>query len=221
MSFHLLPSPQNNILSLMDMPATQPGAAHVKLCMITVLAIMVLDDPCMEYIRTSRKAHPVFSACLRVLQEVLDMLTPGTAVYRMIPEPRVCLAMAEGLAQAVWGAAYDCCLPGGGNITDEEVGRLSALSFQAMALQRSGLDAGRVIRCLTCTLANMAANEGLAGVMMRSRAKTPPPPDSNVRRHAMMCGGVVCVHVFTFPQVHITAFHACRCALLCSSCAPP
>ena len=164
------------LLELMSMDAASAGAIHVKLCMITVAAIMVLDDPCMEAIRKAGWSNEFYQAGIKVLIDVLEMMTPGSPTFRLVSDLRVCLAMAEGLSQAVWGAAYECCLPGGGGLAENDVSRLAGVSFQCLRLQKgNGLSLGRVIRCLVCTLANMAANEELAGVIMRPRPKTPPP----------------------------------------------
>ncbi|CAG9462609.1 unnamed protein product [Pedinophyceae sp. YPF-701] len=166
------------VLALIEVDAAGPGAAHVKLCFVTVLAIMVLDDVVMEYIRVHGLAHRLFSACLTTLDQMVKIMTPGDEIYRLMPDPRAVLAMAEGLSQAMWGASYECCLPKGGGLTEAELMQLADVGFRLMDNREFRVD--RVLRCIATALANAASSEPLAEIMMRPEPRESEPLPSDI-----------------------------------------
>ena len=166
----------NAVLELTDMDPSEPGASHVKLCMATILAIIAIDDPCMEHAREAKLVIPLFATALKVLGDTLDYLIPDSPTYKGIDAPVVCMAIAEGMAQTLWGSAYECCLIYPCPITEEQMMQLASLGFKGIALQRMGYSMARVLRGLVCTFANMASNPRMAEIMMAPRPKTPPPP---------------------------------------------
>lgn len=64
---------------ILDLTHTDgPGSNHVNLCMMTIIAILVLDEDAMELLRIRKQAPIVFEACVKQLGICIEMLDPDS-----------------------------------------------------------------------------------------------------------------------------------------------
>jgi hypothetical protein len=164
-----VPGVLETILRLVEMDNREPGATHVKLCIITALAILIMDDAVMEYIREKGMARRLLEACLTALENTVEILIPGHPLHPRTDVERKCyLSITEGVAMSTWGAAYEACLPGGGGMSDADCMKFAKIGNQLLNLCRdSEMPLEQALRCVANSLCNTAANEQLAEVMMR------------------------------------------------------
>jgi hypothetical protein len=71
----------------------------------------------------------LFVHSIEILKSILAKLAVNA---KQPPEnPETTVTMAEAMAQAMWGAAYYCTLPGGGGVEDHHVTSLGDLGVAA------------------------------------------------------------------------------------------
>lgn len=80
--------------------------------MASALAMMVLDEEVMMRVKQRGEAPLMFEHCIEILKTSLDKLNPQSGTH--LEDPPLTVRIAEACAQAMWGAAYYCTLPGGG-----------------------------------------------------------------------------------------------------------
>ena len=94
-----------------------PARETVAFCMASTLATLVLDDDVMLQIKQRGEAPIMFEHCIEILKQALHKLNnspdPGMDA-KLAEEIDMTVKMAEACAQAMWGAAYYCTLPDGG-----------------------------------------------------------------------------------------------------------
>ena len=107
------------VIALLDTAGT--GAGEVRFCMASALAVLILDEDIMEAVRARGEAPAMFVHSIAIVRSALAALAPDAPAPP--DDPAGTVAMAEATAQAMWGAAYYCTLPGGGGIEDAHVVR--------------------------------------------------------------------------------------------------
>lgn len=98
------------IIKLMD--GEGPGQRIIEFCMASALAMLVLDEEVMNKVKDRAEAPLMFEHCIESVKVSLDRLNPLTD--SVADDPPLTVRIAEACAQAMWGAAYYCTLPGGG-----------------------------------------------------------------------------------------------------------
>lgn len=74
----------------------------------------------------------------------------------------------------MWGACYECCLPFGGGIKPDYVGQLADIGNRSLDLVGDGFELGKVVRCISASIANMGFDEDLAHVIMSKAYASDP-----------------------------------------------
>jgi hypothetical protein len=148
------------VISLLETEG--PGCSVVRLSMASVLSMLILDEEIMEVIKARGEAPMMFNHCIAIVKAALQSLAPNAA---MPPEDAsLTVSMAEATAQAMWGAAYYCTLPGGGGIEAAHVVSLGEMG--AATWDNDKYPLGRVAHCIAATLASLASNPECAAVLM-------------------------------------------------------
>lgn len=106
-----------------------PGDTVVRFCMASALATLVLDEDVMHLLKDRGEAPMLFVHSIEILKSALTKLAVDAKQPPDDPERTV--KMAEAMAQAMWGAAYYCTLPGGGGVEDHHVTSLGDLGVAA------------------------------------------------------------------------------------------
>eukprot|EP00873_Tetraselmis_striata_P034657 jgi/Tetstr1/454921/TSEL_041784.t1 len=140
-----------------------PGFLKLCFCMAAALATLVLDEEVMAMVRQRGEAPLMFSACMQLLLQTLEVLEDGGTEEMSTPHG---VKLAEAAGQAMWGSAYECVQPEGGGVTTGQIDTLAAMAFQTMSLAKYPVS--RVLHCLAATLATLASNEDAAAVIMES-----------------------------------------------------
>lgn len=93
---------QGALARILELANTKgPGATHVNLCMMTIVAILVLDEAAMELIRIRKEAPMMFEGCVAQLQLAIDTLDPEVEVGEggLHVDRKLVISMAECAAQ--------------------------------------------------------------------------------------------------------------------------
>lgn len=106
-----------------------PGDTGVRFCMASALATLVLDEDVMRLLKLRGEAPMLFVHSIEILKSALAKL--ALDAKQPPDDPDLTVKMAEAMAQAMWGAAYYCTLPGGGGVEDHHVTSLGDLGVAA------------------------------------------------------------------------------------------
>lgn len=106
-----------------------PGDTGVRFCMASALATLVLDEDVMILLKDRGEAPTLFVHSIEILKSALGKL--ALDAKEPPDDPELTVKMAEAMAQAMWGAAYYCTLPGGGGVEDHHVTSLGDLGVAA------------------------------------------------------------------------------------------
>ena len=106
-----------------------PGDTGVRFCMASALATLVLDEDVMVLLKDRGEAPMLFVHSIEILKSALGKL--ALDAKQPPDDPELTVKMAEAMAQAMWGAAYYCTLPGGGGVEDHHVTSLGDLGVAA------------------------------------------------------------------------------------------
>jgi hypothetical protein len=139
-----------------------PGSSVVCLCMASALSMLIVDEEIMEMVKTRGEAPMMFNHSIAIVKAALQCLEPNAASPP--DDAALTVSMAEAMAQAMWGAAYYCTLPGGGGVEAAHVVSLGEMGAATWANDKYPL--GKVAHCIAATLASLASNPECAAVLM-------------------------------------------------------
>lgn len=112
----------------------------IQFCMASILATFVLDDEAMALVNKRKECHIIFQACIVLLESTLNVLKPEMEVSHRSEEQKkefmakqdLNVRLAEGCAQALWGAAYFCVLEDTSQINHSHIALLAEMGLEAV-----------------------------------------------------------------------------------------
>eukprot|EP00803_Ostreobium_quekettii_P006067 evm.model.scf_440.6 EVM.evm.TU.scf_440.6 scf_440:39552-53991(-) len=143
----------------------------MQFCMASILATIILDDEVMALVTQRKECHVVFEACLVLLDSTLNEMKReeeappgGHAEGELTSKQHLRVRLAEGCAQALWGAAYYSILDDAASIGHDKIVLLADMALEAIRNQTVPL--GRVAHCISATLATFCSEEVCARSLM-------------------------------------------------------